>query len=185
MNNNTGNFNYNDGKYDVNSRALLTKIVISDTLYKAAVKSTQRRGLLCYFLAYFFIFMGVAGFVGGIFIVGFLFVFAGIWLVYRGIKNTKLSKRNRDALMHNQFRIVETDCIDIEITKITDTDSVGEYDYRYNFRNGVTHLETDKRVCEVGDVFYMVYMPESKVPDAKFNGREFIPADDLVIEKCV
>ena len=55
MNNNTGNFNYNDSKYDVNSRALLTKMVISDTLYKVAVKSTQRRGLLCYFLAYFFI----------------------------------------------------------------------------------------------------------------------------------
>lgn len=106
-----------------------------------------------------------------------------ILLTYFGVKNIKISNKNRNALKSRQYKIVKAIC-----TKRIDeqeTDANGHpcgCSYRHHFSNGdVLELRVDFAV--EGDPVYLVYLNDTKKISTYFNAIEYVPADDLIIEE--
>lgn len=106
-----------------------------------------------------------------------------ILLTYFGVKNIKISKKNRNALTMGQYKIVKATCIKRVDEQQTDED--GDpcgYQYIHHFSNGDV-LKLGYVFAVEGDTVYLVYLNDNKKISTFFNAIEYVPADDLVIEE--
>lgn len=104
-------------------------------------------------------------------------------LTYFGVKNIKISKKNRSALTMGQYKIVKATCIKRVDEQQTDAD--GDpcgYQYIHHFSNGDV-LKLGYVFAVKGDTVYLVYLNDNKKISTFFNAIEYVPADNLVIEE--
>lgn len=104
-------------------------------------------------------------------------------LTYFGVKNIKISKKNRSALTTGQYKIVKATCIKRVDEQQTDAD--GDpcgYQYIHHFSNGDV-LKLGYVFAVKGDTVYLVYLNDNKKISTFFNAIEYVPADNLVIEE--
>ena len=104
-------------------------------------------------------------------------------LTYFGVKNIKISKKNRNALTTGQYKIVKATCIKRVDEQQTDAD--GDpcgYQYIHHFSNGDV-LKLGYVFAVKGDTVYLVYLNDNKKISTFFNAIEYVPADNLVIEE--
>ena len=104
-------------------------------------------------------------------------------LTYFGVKNIKISKKNRSALTTGQYKIVKATCIKRVDEQQTDAD--GDpcgYQYIHHFSNGDV-LKLGYVFAVRGDTVYLVYLNDNKKISTFFNAIEYVPADNLVIEE--
>lgn len=108
-----------------------------------------------------------------------------ILLMYFGVKNIKISNKNRRTLTTGQYKIIKTTCT--ERLKETQTDSDGNscgYSYSHFFSNGDA-LILGYTVAVEGDEVYLVYLNDNEKISAFYNAIEYVPADDLVVTECL
>ena len=104
-------------------------------------------------------------------------------LTYFGVKNIKISKKNRNALTTGQYKIVKATCIKRVDEQQTDAD--GDpcgYQYIHHFSNGDV-LKLGYVFAVKGDTVYLVYLNDNKKISTFFNAIEYVPADNLAIEE--
>lgn len=107
-----------------------------------------------------------------------------ILLTYFGVKNIKISNKNRNALISRQYKIIKTICtkrIDKQKTD-DDGDPCGYSSYSHHFSNGDV-LKLRHVFAVEGDTVYLVYLNDNKKISTYFNAIEYVPADDLIIEE--
>ena len=83
--------------------------------------------------------------------------------------------------MRGQYKIVQAACISSTKEVREDEDGTTVF-YTTKFSNGESQTLNYSLGIE-GDTFYLVYLPESKKVNAIFNGIEYVPSADLLIEK--
>ena len=106
-----------------------------------------------------------------------------ILLIYFGVKNIKISNRNRNALMAGDYKIIKVTCTDR--VDVEETDADGDpcgCSHTHHFSNGDT-LKVGQVVAVNGDTVYLVYLDDNKKICTYFNGIEYTPANDLAIEE--
>ena len=163
------------------NKKVLTKAIIEQTLNRSSSKPKKALGIILCLLALGAIELAIAGFVTGLFVMGIICLPLGIWLWYIAIKKIRQGKKNKENAMRGQYKIVQATCI--SSTKVVHEDEDGTtVFYTTKFSNGESQTLNYSLGVE-GDTFYLVYLPESKKVNAIFNGIEYVPSADLLIEK--
>lgn len=162
------------------NKITLTKDVIEQALKKSSSTPKKALGLILCFPALGAIELGIAGIVTGGVIWGLLFLALGIWLAYVAIKKLKQSSKNKESTLRGQYKILQTTCSNTSKEVREDEDGTVTF-YTTKFANG--EIKTMDRPLGVeGDTFYLVYLPGSDKADVIFNGIDYIPSPDLIIE---
>lgn len=164
-----------------NEKAPITIDMIESTLKTKTSTSKKVGGWLLCFLALGSLELGIFGMVGGIFIMGIIFLAIGIWVGYLGIKKIRQGKQNSKTIQNNQYKIIKVEC-----TSVTEEEQISDegvsYYYRTTFANGYS-VTLNNRIGLARDFFYFVYLDGVKEPVAYYNATYYHPAPELVFEE--
>ena len=159
----------------------LTRAVIEQTLNRSSATPPKTVGILLCIPALGALELGVAGLVLGMVPGGLIGLVVGIWLSYLAIKKLKQSSKNKRNPMFGQYRVVETVCIDV-LENVHEDEDGTTTSYITKFANGESQTG-DHPLGVKGDLFYLVYLPDSQKANAIFGGMDYMPSPDVLIEK--
>ncbi|MBR4868864.1 MAG: hypothetical protein IKU10_06885 [Clostridia bacterium] len=140
-------------------------------------------GSVLLFLSFYALIFSIMGITTGLFPVLLITLpLFGVCL-YFGVKNIKMAKKNRHLLKNGQYKIVKVVCTRQVEQAVYDSDGhFCGYDYVHHFSNG-DQLELHYPFAVRDDPVYLVYFSDYKKICGFYNGIEYVPANDLVIEQ--
>ena len=165
------------------NKTVFTRKTIASRLKSGKCTGKKVWGIILLFFALGGFEIAIFGIVTGAIVAIIIGLLVGILLVHFGVKNIKISNANRNALTAGDYKIVKTTCTKRDDEEQTDAD--GDpcgYSHTHYFSNGDV-LKLGRVVAVEGDTVYLVYLHGDPNISTYFNGIEYIPANDLVIEE--
>ncbi len=158
-------------------KKVLTADVISNSLKGKSSTSKMVLGIIMCFFSVGGFEMLIAGIALMMIPVAIIGLALGGVLLYFGVKNIKTSKRNAANLQKGNYKVIKTLC-----TGYVNCSNDETISFVTKFENGA-QATMNRPLGVNGDTFYLVYLEGAKAPNAFFNGTEYIPASNLIIEE--
>ncbi|MBR6807902.1 MAG: hypothetical protein IKM46_05930 [Clostridia bacterium] len=161
------------------NKMVLTKDVIEKTLNQGSSKPKKTLGVFLCIAALFASEGAVFAFVCAEFVMGFVLLALGIYLWYTAVKKIREGVKNKENALGGQYMILQATCVGVK-KDVFDDNETTLITYVTAFSNGDS-IKTDYLLGSEGDVFYLVYLPDSGKANAVFNGRYYVPSGELFI----
>ncbi len=161
------------------NKKILTADIISSSIKGGSCTSKRVWGIIMCFFSVGGFELLIAGIALKVIPAAILGLALGGVLLYFGVRNIKTSKQNTTNLLAGNYKIIKTLCKGYD--DCSDDETVS---FVTKFENGA-QVTMNHPLGVNGDIFYLVYLPDAKAPNAFFNGTEYLPDDNLRIEEYV